>query len=86
MDWRVNAQCRVEGTDPEVFFPVSDLGPGARQAAQAKAVCARCGVRSECLTDAVDSGLEFGVFGGLTENERRNLSRTGTTHDWALAA
>lgn len=73
-DWRHRAACRDE--DPELFFPVSDTGPGARQATQAKAVCARCPVRSECLTFAMESGLDFGIFGGTTERERRDIVRT----------
>jgi WhiB family redox-sensing transcriptional regulator len=72
-DWRHRAACRDE--DPELFFPVSDMGPGARQVAQAKAVCARCPVRSQCLDYALDNALDYGVFGGTTERERRNLSR-----------
>lgn len=72
-DWRHDAACRDE--DPELFFPVSELGPGARQAAEAKAVCARCPVRAQCLDHAVDHGLDFGIFGGTTESERRELLR-----------
>ncbi|OQO89862.1 WhiB family transcriptional regulator [Saccharomonospora piscinae] len=72
-DWRSSAACRDE--DPELFFPVSDMGPGAQQAARAKAVCARCPVRQECLRYAVDNGLDHGIFGGLTERERREFVR-----------
>ncbi|WP_116042693.1 WhiB family transcriptional regulator [Amycolatopsis palatopharyngis] len=72
-DWQSRAACRDE--DPELFFPVSDMGPGARQAAQAKSVCARCPVRAECLGYALDNGLDHGVFGGTTERERRELTR-----------
>jgi WhiB family transcriptional regulator, redox-sensing transcriptional regulator len=63
------------GEDPEIFFPVSDIGPGARQTAQAKAVCARCSVRAECAEYALDAGLTDGIFGGLTAHERAILSR-----------
>ncbi|NKQ57436.1 WhiB family transcriptional regulator [Amycolatopsis sp. K13G38] len=73
IDWRHRAACRDE--DPELFFPVSDKGPGARQVTQAKAVCARCPVRSECLSHALDNGLDYGIFGGTTETERRGLFR-----------
>lgn len=72
-EWQHRAACRDE--DPELFFPVSEMGPGARQVAQAKAVCARCPVRAECLTSALDSGLDYGIFGGLTGGERRKLHR-----------
>lgn len=72
--WAELAACKDE--DPELFFPISDIGPGARQTAQAKAVCARCPVRSECLGYALDNGLDHGVFGGTTAEERRRLVRT----------
>lgn len=70
-DWQHSAACRDE--NPELFFPVSDLGPGARQAEQAKAVCAGCPVRAECLEYALENGLDYGIFGGLTEQERRRV-------------
>lgn len=72
-DWRHRASCR--GMDPEAFFPVSEFGPGARQAARAKRVCVGCPVREACLRYALATGLDFGVFGGLTERERRGLRR-----------
>lgn len=72
-DWRHRAACRDE--DPELFFPVSDMGPGAQQTARAKAVCARCPVRAQCLAYALDNGLDYGIFGGATERERRDLVR-----------
>lgn len=72
-DWRHRAACRDE--DPELFFPLTDLGPGARQTADAKAVCARCPVREQCLRYALDNGLDHGVFGGTSERERRTLTR-----------
>ncbi|KID30940.1 WhiB family transcriptional regulator [Prauserella rugosa] len=73
LGWVDDAACRDE--DPELFFPVSAMGPGAQQAEQAKAVCARCPVREQCLSYALESGLDFGVFGGLTQEERRELAR-----------
>jgi WhiB family redox-sensing transcriptional regulator len=72
-DWRQRAACRDQ--DPELFFPVSDMGPGARQTEQAKAVCARCPVRAECLEYALDNALDHGIYGGTTESERRTLRR-----------
>ena len=72
-DWRHRAACRDR--DPELFFPVSDMGPGARQTEQAKAVCARCPVRAECLEYALDNALDHGIYGGTTESERRTLRR-----------
>ncbi|MEV6912311.1 WhiB family transcriptional regulator [Amycolatopsis sp. NPDC051071] len=67
------AACR--GEDPELFFPVTETGPGARQVTRAKAVCARCPVTSACLAYALDNGLAHGVFGGLTGSERRRPLR-----------
>jgi WhiB family redox-sensing transcriptional regulator len=72
-NWRHYAACTME--DPELFFPVGDSGPALAQAEAAKAVCARCPVRRECLDYAVESGQDHGVFGGHTADERRTLSR-----------
>jgi WhiB family redox-sensing transcriptional regulator len=77
-DWRHHAACLDE--DPELFFPVSDRGQGTRQVALATAVCARCRVRSECLAYALDDRLEYGIFGGTTVRERRNLARVKADH------
>jgi WhiB family transcriptional regulator, redox-sensing transcriptional regulator len=48
MDWRHKAVCRDE--DPELFFPVGNSGPALAQIADAKLVCNRCPVTTECLT------------------------------------
>ncbi|HYH30491.1 MAG TPA: WhiB family transcriptional regulator [Pseudonocardia sp.] len=78
-DWRQRAACRDE--DPELFFPLSEVGPGARQADRAKALCARCPVATQCLEYALGNGLDHGIFGGTTETERRALRRrAGTVH------
>lgn len=76
-DWRHGAACRDE--DPELFFPITETGPGARQVDRAKAVCARCPVRERCLEYALERGLDHGIFGGTTETERRALRRRGRT-------
>jgi WhiB family transcriptional regulator, redox-sensing transcriptional regulator len=81
VDWRHGAACRDE--DPELFFPISEVGPGARQTADAKAVCARCPVREQCLRYALDNGLDHGIFGGTTEAERRALTRRQHTRQAA---
>jgi len=73
MDWRHRALCRDE--DPELFFPVGTSGPAILQVAQAKAVCHRCPATSDCLTWALQSGQDAGVWGGLSEDERRALKR-----------
>ena len=66
-DWATKALCNQARPD-ELFV---------RGAAQnrAKQVCMGCPVRTECLADALDSRVEFGVWGGMTERERRALLR-----------
>jgi WhiB family redox-sensing transcriptional regulator len=73
VDWRRDAACRDE--DPELFFPIGSTGPAIDQANAAKRVCARCDVREECLEFALASNQDAGVWGGLTEEERRSLRR-----------
>lgn len=73
LDWRDDAACEKE--DPELFFPVGVSGPAQAQTAQAKAVCHRCTVASDCLDYALRTGTNDGVFGGLDETERRALRR-----------
>lgn len=66
-DWSSLAACR--STEPDELFV-----PGAAQN-RAKAVCLGCPVRTECLADALDNKTEFGIWGGMTERERRALLR-----------
>jgi WhiB family redox-sensing transcriptional regulator len=65
--WRVSASCR--DADPDGLFV-----RGAEQN-RAKAVCTGCPVRTECLAEALDGRISFGVWGGMTERERRALLR-----------
>ena len=68
------AACRNE--DPELFFPVSDIGRANRkQIAKALAVCHRCPVETDCLNWALDTGQDHGIWGGTTERSRRDLKR-----------
>lgn len=69
MDWREEAACK--DLDPELFFPSTGAGEVAELVALAKSVCANCTVRDECLRFAVRSKQEFGIWGGMTEEERR---------------
>jgi len=73
MDWRHEAACRDE--DPELFFPIGNTGPALAQIEEAKKVCQRCVVREACLAWALESGQDAGVWGGLSEDERRALKR-----------
>jgi WhiB family transcriptional regulator, redox-sensing transcriptional regulator len=72
-DWRLRAACRY--VDPELFFPVSNSGASLDQVTKAKAVCAACRVRSECLTFAVRARQGHGIWGGMTEGERRSAAK-----------
>lgn len=63
--WAQHGSCSKQ--DPDALFV-----QGAEQN-QAKQVCMGCPVRTECLADALDNRVEFGVWGGLTERERRAL-------------
>lgn len=73
MDWRHRAACRDE--DPELFFPIGTTGPSLLQVDEAKAVCRRCDAVDECLSWALDSDQDAGVWGGLSEDERRAVRR-----------
>ena len=75
MDWRHKAACRDE--DPELFFPIGNTGPALIQIDEAKDVCQRCSVTDDCLTWALETGQDNGVWGGLSEDERRALKRRG---------
>jgi WhiB family transcriptional regulator, redox-sensing transcriptional regulator len=68
IEWRDGAACR--GLDTNVFFPLTD-----EEADEAKAICAACPVREECLEFALLTRQDDGVWGGLTETERRRLRR-----------
>jgi WhiB family redox-sensing transcriptional regulator len=84
MDWRHRAACRDE--DPELFFPIGTTGPALLQVEDAKAVCRRCSVIDDCLAWSIESGQEAGVWGGLAEDERRAVIRSGaraTVHSGA---
>ena len=68
--WRQLAGCR--GVDPDIFYPASEDDDDA---AEAKAVCAACPVREPCLEHALLVREKHGVWGGLTERERRRVIR-----------
>jgi WhiB family redox-sensing transcriptional regulator len=71
--WREHAACTT--VDSDLFFPVGVTGPAVGQIAAAKAVCAACGVRETCLEFAIATNQEYGVWGGASEEERRDLRR-----------
>jgi WhiB family redox-sensing transcriptional regulator len=67
-EWQERALCAQ--TDPEAFFP--EKGGSTREA---KRICAGCDVRPECLEYALQHDERFGIWGGLSERERRKLKR-----------
>ena len=67
-EWQENALCAQ--TDPEAFFP--EKGGSTREA---KRICQGCDVRAECLEYALAHDVRFGIWGGLSERERRRLKR-----------
>jgi WhiB family transcriptional regulator, redox-sensing transcriptional regulator len=73
--WRLGAACR--SADPDLFFPVSSTGKSLEQVTQAKAICARCPVRRECLAFALRTQQFHGIWGGLTEQERDQAEMPG---------
>jgi WhiB family transcriptional regulator, redox-sensing transcriptional regulator len=66
--WLARAKCM--GVDPDLFFP--ERGASTREA---KEVCRGCVVRDDCLEYALDNGEKFGIWGGMSERERRRLRR-----------
>jgi WhiB family transcriptional regulator, redox-sensing transcriptional regulator len=66
--WRSLAAC--QSADPDLFFPISLSGQSTAQVVQAKAICAGCQVRRECLAFALRTQQVHGVWGGLSEQER----------------
>ncbi|MGV0101525.1 WhiB family transcriptional regulator [Streptomyces californicus] len=72
-NWRLHAACREE--DPDLFFPIGTTGPAVVQTEEAKAVCRACPVQAACLEWALENRQDSGIWGGLSENERRALKR-----------
>ena len=71
--WRESAACRRH--DPELFFPIGKTGPAVAEIQRAKAVCAACPVRAECLAFALETHQDYGIWGGRDKDERRALRR-----------
>ena len=80
-DWRNWASCRETDRtgkplhDPDLWFPAGTAGPFLLQIEEAKRVCYRCPVMELCGQWARETGQEYGVFGGLSEDERRAMKR-----------
>ena len=83
-DWQLHSACR--GEDPEIFFhPEGERGPSrvARDNA-AKAICATCPVLRQCAAHALSVKEPYGVWGGLTEEEREALYTRERTTNYQL--
>jgi len=72
-DWRALAACRT--AEPDLFFPVGSTGPAQRQIEAAKDVCRQCPSQSPCLEFALRTGQDAGVWGAMSEEERRAIRR-----------
>ena len=72
-EWRKQALCR--DTDPELFFPIGTTGQALLQITEAKSVCHECGVKKECLDFAIETNQDCGLWGGTSEDERRQSRR-----------
>lgn len=74
-DWTLKAKCR--GMQDDLF-------PDGADQRRVRALCGGCPVRPECLAEALDNRIEWGVWGGMTERERRQLLRQRSDiHSWA---
>ncbi len=71
--WRDHALCR--DTDPELFFPVGTTGMALVAIEHAKQVCRQCTVSEACLDFALATNQDSGIWGGLSEEERRSIRR-----------
>jgi WhiB family redox-sensing transcriptional regulator len=72
-DWRTAGACL--NADPDLFFPVSPAGHGARQIEEAREICASCRVRRQCLEFAMRTGEAQGIWGGTTPEDRARRRR-----------
>jgi WhiB family redox-sensing transcriptional regulator len=73
LDWRDLSACATH--DPDLFFPAGETGPAAQQIRLAKEICAGCDVAEQCLEYAIETNQTAGIWGGLTEDERRPVRR-----------
>ncbi|MFM7338220.1 MAG: WhiB family transcriptional regulator [Actinomycetota bacterium] len=71
--WRREASCK--DTDPELFFPIGTTGQALIQITEAKVVCKYCAVRAKCLDFALETNQDLGIWGGTSEDERREIRR-----------
>jgi WhiB family transcriptional regulator, redox-sensing transcriptional regulator len=82
--WREVAVCRDD--DPELFFPVGNSGPALLQIEQARKVCRDCPAIGYCALFAFETGQDSGVWGGMSEDERRAHKRQNPGTDQTVLA
>lgn len=73
VSWQDDAKCLDE--KPELFFPVGDTKKSINQTKKAVSICKSCKVAVRCLEYSIKENLEYGVYGGLSEDERKALKR-----------
>ena len=69
------SEALCKNTPVDMWFPVS--GSSNKQIAETKTICYKCSIQQKCLQYSIDHYIQFGIFGGLTAKERRNLKRYG---------
>jgi WhiB family redox-sensing transcriptional regulator len=84
MEWVAAARCI--GEEPELFFPVGTTGYAVEQTERAKAICRACPVIEECLEWSLATAQDAGVWGGLSEEERREIRRARRRRASSLVA
>lgn len=82
-EWRRDAACR--DTDPDLFFPVGTTGPAIEQIEEAKAVCQACHAQAQCLEYAIATNQDSGIWGGTSEDERRQLRKRSQARQRQMA-
>ena len=78
-NWRALGLC--SGADPDLWFSV-----GALEHKQAKTICRQCPVRMSCLEYAMEEPVDHGIWGGMTERERRRQRRKAGSAGWRTAS
>ncbi|MFD4996955.1 WhiB family transcriptional regulator [Streptomyces buecherae] len=72
LGWQTAAAC--QGEDLELFFPRGAGGASTAAQRKALAICARCSVRKQCLSWALENRADFGVYGGMSHKQRREIT------------
>jgi hypothetical protein len=84
-NWHRAAAC-ANAPDPELWFPVGEGAVAQQQTDDAKAICRTCPVAEQCLSWALETRQDVGIWGGLTERKRRNIHRRRPRHGTGVRA